>query len=165
MNESGPEQSVKPLTHLLVRWRFAALQSGFAKLDGFNEAAFFGEIAAEKLASKFLRALAFLGSDLRKLCFLLRCEMDLHAFRLRTGRGSVNPFSPLTGLLSWRFGWRGIGTCEKMQIAILRESALKNLSFRALILDDHDVWIHFGSPEKLPKSISSQLPDGKFAHF
>jgi len=54
-----------------VRKIFAALQSGFAKLDGFNEAAFFREIAAEKLASKLLRALPFLGSYLRKRRFLL----------------------------------------------------------------------------------------------
>jgi hypothetical protein len=51
---------------------------------------------------------------------------------------------------------------KKCRFAILTESALKNLSFGALRLDDRDAWIHFGSPEKLPKSISSQLPVPRF---
>ena len=57
---------------------------------------------------------------------------------------------------------RGPERVEKCRFAISTESALKNSSFRALINDDCNVWIHFRSPDKSPRLIFSRVPDGTF---
>jgi len=54
---------------------------------------------------------------------------------------------------------------KKCRFANSAEAAVMNLSFRALISNDCDVGIHFGSLEKFLGSISSHVPDGKFPFF
>jgi len=72
---SGPEQPVEPLSHLLVREIFAALQRFLAQLDSLNKASFLCEIAADRLLRKRIRVAAPLGGQLRELVLLLRREM------------------------------------------------------------------------------------------
>jgi hypothetical protein len=68
------EQPVEPLSGLLVREIFAALQGCFAKLNGFHRAGFFCAIPADRLLRKSGRIAASMGG---KFCrrLLLRREM------------------------------------------------------------------------------------------
>ncbi len=50
-----------------MREIFAALQGRFAKLDGFNEAGFFGEVPADSLLRKRIRVTPSLGGKFCKL--------------------------------------------------------------------------------------------------
>jgi hypothetical protein len=51
---------------------------------------------------------------------------------------------------------------KKCRFAISTEPASRNLSFRTLISDVRSVAIHFGSPGKSGRSISSRVPGGTF---
>jgi hypothetical protein len=72
------EEPVKPLSYLLVGKIFAALQSCFAQLDGFNKASFFREKPTYSLLRKGIRGTALLGGKFRKLVLLLRGKMHFH---------------------------------------------------------------------------------------
>jgi len=75
---SGLEKPVEPLPHLLVREILAALQGGFAQLDGFDKASSLCEIADYRLLRKRTRAAASMGGQFRELVLLLRREMYFH---------------------------------------------------------------------------------------
>ena len=77
------EQLVEPLSDLLVREIFAALQGGFAELDGFNKAGFLREIPANSLLRERIRVTASLGRKFRKLMLLFRREMYFHTRQSR----------------------------------------------------------------------------------
>ena len=72
------EEAVEPLSHLLVRKIFAALQGCLAQLDRFNKTGFLGQIAADCLLGQRIRVTASMGGQFGKLVLLFRCEMDFH---------------------------------------------------------------------------------------
>ena len=72
------EEAVEPLSHLLVRKIFAALQGCLAQLDRFNKTGFLGQIPADRLLGQRIRIAASMGGEFRKLVLLLGCEMYFH---------------------------------------------------------------------------------------
>jgi hypothetical protein len=72
------QQTVDPLSHLLMREIFAALQPCFAELDSFDKTSFLGEIAADRLLRKRPRVATPLTGKFRELELLFRREVNFH---------------------------------------------------------------------------------------
>ncbi len=71
---------------MLVREIFAALQRFLAPLDGFNEASFLCEIAADRLLRKRIRVAAALAGQFRQLVLLFGREMYFHESQCKGAR-------------------------------------------------------------------------------
>ena len=66
-----------------MREIFAALQSRFAKLHGFDKTGFLREIPANRLLRERIGVTASLGGEFRKLVLLIRREMYFHKRQCR----------------------------------------------------------------------------------
>ena len=80
---SGLKKAPKPLANLLVREKFAAVQSGLAPFNGLNETVLFFEVTRNHVLHNFVRIAALLDRPLCEPRLQVGAEMDFHGFKIR----------------------------------------------------------------------------------
>jgi hypothetical protein len=87
---SGLHVPFQTLSNLLMREKFAVLQSLFPTIYGLGEPALLVKIPLHNVLHEFIGISTQLSRGASELRFKFRGEMDLHAYRLRENSQSGN---------------------------------------------------------------------------